>query len=209
MSKAIVFYTSNREDPELEQMIRDNLQEVAGDVPIVSVSQKPIDFGKNICVGERGNTYLNAYRQLLIGCKQTDADFIFTAEADCLYPKGYFDFEPTDPNVVYTYDQVYILWKFNGPFRKKEQTHATVVYGRQFLINLLEKSLKGLPEWSDKKIGFPWYTDEKFVEFTGDPVITLKTGNGVQKSSFRMQGSYKELPHWGTPADIRRKMWKE
>lgn len=206
MSKAIVYYTSNREAPELEQSIRDNLEQVAN-IPIISVSQKPIDFGTNICVGERGNTYLNAYRQLLIGCEASDADFIFTAEADCLYPEGYFDFEPLNPNVIYTYDQVYILWKFHGPYRKKEQTHASVVYGRQFLIDLLKKSLAGLPEWSDIKVGFPWYTDEKFVTFTGNPIVTLKTGDGVQKSSPKTQGSYNEIPYWGKAETLRSKIW--
>ena len=47
---AIIYYTSSREDPKFEKMVQDNILSVT-DLPIISVSQKPIDFGKNICVG--------------------------------------------------------------------------------------------------------------------------------------------------------------
>jgi hypothetical protein len=206
LNKTIIYYSSNVEDPEMEKKITDGIKESAGDIPIISVSQKPMNFGKNICVGLRGNTYLNAFRQLLIGCKKATTDFVIMAEADFLYHPDYFNFEPTDQNVVYTYDNVWVLWMYNGPFRHKEQTHGSVIYGREFLINLLEKSLKGLPEWSETKVPFPFYTDEKMVSFTGTPIISLKTGAGVQKST-KTNGYEWELPYWGTNKEVRKRIW--
>lgn len=204
----IVYYTGNREKPEFEQKIIDGIKRVAKDIPIVSVSQKPIDLGTNICVGDRGNTYLNAFRQLLIGCKEAKTKYVIMAESDCLYPDtGYFDFVPTDPNVVYTYDNVWVLWKDKGPFKHKPQTHASVIYGREYLINLLENSFKGLPEWSTTKVGFPFYTDEtKFVHFTGLPIVSLKTGDGVQKGT-RTDYEADELPYWNKSNKLREKIW--
>lgn len=196
-NKTIIYYTSNHEQPELEQKIIDGIKLVT-DLPVVSVSQKPIDFGTNICVGDVGHTYLNAFRQLLIGCKAAKTKYVVMTEADCLYPStGYFDYEPndSDPNAIYTYDNVWVLWKDKGPFRHKPQTHASIIYNREFLINLLEDSLKGLPEWSREKVGFPFYTNEHhFVHFTGDAIISLKTGDGIQKGT-RTDGKINELPY--------------
>ena len=64
----IIYYTSNKEDEAFEGKTRKKLLEVCGDIPIISVSQKPIDFGKNICVGDVGACDANLYRQIQIGC---------------------------------------------------------------------------------------------------------------------------------------------
>ena len=45
-----------------------NSKESAGDTPIISVSQKPMDLGNNICVGDVERSSQNGYMQLLIGC---------------------------------------------------------------------------------------------------------------------------------------------
>lgn len=67
ITKSIVYYTSNHEKPEFEQKIIDDLLSKRGDLPIISVTQKPMDLGTNICVGDVGLSYLNARRQMLIG----------------------------------------------------------------------------------------------------------------------------------------------
>jgi len=48
MNKTILYYTSNHEDPVFEQKIIDSLLENCGNLPIVSVSQKPIKLGQNV-----------------------------------------------------------------------------------------------------------------------------------------------------------------
>jgi hypothetical protein len=198
MKNSIIYYTSNAEN--FEDKIR---SEFKANIPIISVSQKPIDFGENICVGDVGQTYLNAFRQLLIGAKKATSDFVFTVEADCLYPEGYFDFEPTDVNKIYSYDNAWILYK--GRYFKKDQTHGTLVYGRKYLIKFLEKCLKGLPKWSREKIPFPFYTDHTFEPFTGEPVVNIRTGQGVNKKSMHEHRPVEELPYWGKAEDLVRK----
>ncbi|KKT37762.1 MAG: hypothetical protein UW26_C0025G0001, partial [Candidatus Collierbacteria bacterium GW2011_GWF1_44_12] len=60
----VLYYTSNREDEKFETRIRKNLLKNCGDLPIVSVSQKPIDLGRNICVGVHENSYTSEFMQI-------------------------------------------------------------------------------------------------------------------------------------------------
>ena len=82
-----IYITDCRIDPKLAKMCQDTL--TASDLPIVSVSLKPIDFGKNIVLNmERG--YLAMFTQYLRGIEDIDTDIVFLAEHDCLYPAEHF-----------------------------------------------------------------------------------------------------------------------
>jgi hypothetical protein len=199
LNSTIIYYSSSKEG--FEGKIRENILKVKGNVPLISVTQKPIDFGENICVGDVGQTYLNAFRQLLIGCEKATTEFIFTAEADCLYPEGYFDFNPTDPNAIYSYDNTWILYK--GHFYKKDQTHGSLVYGREWLINFLKECLKDCPKWSREKVYFPFYKpDQVFQSFTGKPVINIRTGNGTNKKIMPTKDPVDSLDYWGEAKEL-------
>jgi hypothetical protein len=208
--KTVIYYTSNREDEEFEQQIRDDLVIKAGALPIISVSQQPIDLGWNICVGDVGHSYLNAFRQLLIGCQLAETPFVVMAEADCLYPpRGYFDFIPTHPNVIYSYDNVWIVRNGKPTYRRKAQTHASVIYGREFLIKLIEESLAGLPQWSRTKVGFPFYQPEhRFAPIHGElAIVNIKTGNGVNGlRTGLMNDELDTLPYWGSATELLGKL---
>lgn len=214
MNSTIIYYTSNLETEKFEEKIRQYIVDVKGDLPLISVSQKPIDFGTNICVGDQGISYLNAFRQLLIGCEAATTDFVMTAESDCLYPAhGYFDFEPTNTNEIYSYSNNWILYKRQDRpyFYRKEQTHAGIIYGREFLINLLKKSLVGLPQWSRTKMGFPFYSpDQQFTYFSGDPIINIITGVNGRRSTTLMKEEPKEtLEYWGNCTDLKNRIFNE
>ena len=212
-SSCIIYYTSNLESPEFENKIIKGINEVKGDLPVISVSQKPLDFGTNICVGNVGYSYLNAFRQILLGCKLAKTDFVVMAESDCLYPKtGYFDFKPIDLNTIYTYTNVWILLNIKGRHRfyKKEQTHGSLIYGREYLIKLLEKSLDGLPIWTTEKIPFKFYTKkDKFTEFTSEnPIVNVITCvNGRKGSKFVDIEPVKELPYWGNGRILKQRLF--
>jgi hypothetical protein len=214
MNSTIIYYTSNLEDEKFEEKIRQNILDVKGDLPLISVSQKPlVDFGTNICVGEVGYSYLNAFRQILIGAKIATTPFVTMCESDCLYPReGYFDFEPTDINKIYSYNENWILWKKEGinKFKKKLQTHGSMIYGRLWLIEFLNKCLKGLPKWSrDRKQGIPFYSpDQKFTYFSGDPIINIITGVNGRKSTSLMKDKPRDtLEYWGSCVDLKNKIF--
>lgn len=208
-NKTIIYYTANREDPEFEEKIRGNILKQKGDLPIISVSQKPIDFGKNICVGDVGNSYINAWRQILIGAKEAKTEYVVMAEADFLYPQEYFEFDPEEAD-VYKYSNVWIIftWKFNYFFRK-DYSEGAQICKREYLIKALEEHLEGQPEWYDGRFVIKdkkgRHKKSPFIRpnesFGGDiPCVSFKTGKGVRWMTDFMKGRNnmaRRLPYWG------------
>jgi len=102
----ILYYTANAIYEKAVEKIRDYLLEVTENkYPIISVSQKPINFGHNICVGEIGKTKYNLYKQILIGVREVTTKYVACAEDDTLYAKDHFLKRP--PNGVFSYDNNY------------------------------------------------------------------------------------------------------
>lgn len=88
----ILYLTDNSLDPRIEHHCQRLLTEAADGYRIVSVSQRPIDFGDNYSVGDIGRSGLSINRQILAGLEHISTPLTAVAEHDCLYSKGYFDF---------------------------------------------------------------------------------------------------------------------
>lgn len=195
----ILYVTGNKERPDFEEKIKIKLLEVIGNHPLISVSQKPIDFGHNICVGDVGVSYRNAYIQLHIGASNAKTEYIAIAEADQLYPPGYFDFEPK--NDIYNYESLWILRHWDkGRFLQKEYGDWTVIVRKSFLIKRLELHLGGSLEWGKSRVGsvFQKRRWERF--YVGAPIISVKTRENLSRNTGTIEGSEPEfsLPHWGS-----------
>jgi hypothetical protein len=209
----IIYYTSNREEESFEAKIKQKLLAVSKGIPIVSVSYKPIDLGKNICVGEHYPSNTNLFKQILIGCREAKTPFVINAEADFLYPPEYFTFRPTDKNTIYRYRDIKLLLKYHYGFFRKIYLEGAQIAGREFLISILEKALKDFPEWIEDDSSFhrrlnPYWrmSFEYFGE--GPACISFKTGEGLRKSiDMRGQKSIPALPYWGSADDIRKEMF--
>jgi hypothetical protein len=216
----VIYYTSNREKPKFEKRITRSLRHSSRPAPIISVSQKPMDFGENICVGDVGRSSQNAWRQLQIGCKAAKTRFVCAAESDFLYPKEYFRFTPPRDDAIYCGKPVYILYsaKTHWYFRMRI-SEAVTVTNREYMIEILEEQLKDKPEWrptlelkvSDaKKKGihlpdlFTGYNVEYFSMET--PAVTFKTNENMhRKSTHHKAGALRELPYWGNSLDLIRR----
>ena len=136
----VVFYTSNHlpEPPMLK--IRERLALSCRGFPIVSVSQKPIAFGENICVGEIGANSYNLYKQVLIGAKAAKTEFVSLCEDDCLYPPSHFtNARPTDFGynmnrwILHTWDKNPIY-----SYKTRHCLHA-LICPRDLLVEHLEE----------------------------------------------------------------------
>ena len=105
LSKGLIYYTDNHPDPRILLACQEQLKRCmnGNKYPIISVSQKPIDFGKNI-VMDLERSVLSMYKQILRGLEESETDIIFTIEHDLLYHPSHFDFMPEDKNVFY-YDR--------------------------------------------------------------------------------------------------------
>jgi len=207
-NKTILYYTANQEEPQFEQQIIDDLKKKAGDIPIISISRKPIDLGHNICVGEVPISYTSEWKQLLVGLKAAKTKYCIAAESDCMYPQEYFNFTPTEENMMYNYNNIWMVWKrHHGFYKKYGYCEGAQICDREFWIKRLEPLLP--EEW----IVYPRTIENILVskifkkrrEWTGDPVISFKTGNGVScKTTFDNDSKIKELAPWGKIEDVKK-----
>jgi len=211
-NSTIIYYTSNKEKPEFEKKIMEELVK-SSNLSIISVSQKPIELGKNICVGEVGASNTNLYRQILIGCEAAITPFVIMAEADCLYPPEYFTFIPNELDICYRYDNLYIINKWTSGYYKKSGSACAQIVGREYCIKKLKDALKNCPEWTKSILK----KDSPLECFTKDirrtygfesPVINIKTGNGLRKKTQILKNlpPKETVPYWGLCEELRRRI---
>ncbi len=112
----VINITDNSLDPQIADLCRRILVREAGDIPIVSVSQKPIDLGTNVCVGEIGRNWISLYKQLLAGVAAASTDWVVVAEHDCLYTNEHLSYQPEDSSVFhYNHNCWLVQWGGNHP----------------------------------------------------------------------------------------------
>lgn len=102
-TKGILYYTDNQLNMKLAGICRKYIQ--APNIPITSVSLKPMNFGNNIHFkGER--SYETMFRQILTGLEAMTEDIIYFCEHDVLYHPEHFKFMPENKNT----------WYYNGNY---------------------------------------------------------------------------------------------
>ena len=211
----VVYYSASTEDPAFEARVQAQiLASGGGALPIISVTQKPVDFGRNVCVGEVGCCDANAFRQLQIGAEQTDTGWIAVAEADALYPPAYFEWHPNaDAQPCVRYVPVYILWDRpigeGGGFWEKEWTEGAQYVRTDYLLKRLDLALQGRPTWSTPEGPHPRELMRKrrwgYRTETRAPVVSCKTGRGLRWRTgvIRFRPSLPVLPYWGSADAVR------
>jgi len=214
----IIYCSSNMEEPEFEQRIRDNIFKVSNGLPIVSVTQKPIEnFGINIVVGSNiGVSGFNFFRQSLIACENAKTRFVISAEADCLYPPDYFEYIPEKDDVCYRNNNLYVMAHKRAIFWKKEEgaTHAQVI-NREYYIKKLSHLFKGAPQWSSEEKNFPKERHKKSdvvskIEYytTKNPVVQIKTSGSMRHYTNSDRVNRYNIPYWGDSRNFRNKYYE-
>jgi hypothetical protein len=207
----IIYYSSNREKEDFERRVRDNILKNSGGLPIISVTHKPIDFGKNICVRNVGVSGFNMFRQVQIALQEVKTEFAISAEADCLYPPDYFTFIPERNDVCYRNKNLYVLRFRYDCFGKKEAgaTHAQIV-GTQYYLNRLNELFLDAPQWSPEEKNFPKERrgkedifDEITYYETENPVVQIKTDRSMRWHTACDRTRVYEIPYWGTVKQLR------
>jgi hypothetical protein len=206
----VIFVSSNREDPEFENKVVLDLLEKVGDQPIVSVTQKPMNLGKNISIGDVGASGFNFCRQVEIACKVAETPFVISAESDCLYSPDYFKFRPERLDVPYRNTNIYVQKYGQDYVCKKSMSTFSQVVGREFYLSRLEKLFKDMPDWNSKMKNFPKEIRRKlfrhFETFTTEfPCISFKTGKGMRRHSDTDEVPVYDLPYWGNIKELRQK----
>ena len=203
--KTIIYYSANMENPEFEQKIIDNLKKQAGDIPIISVTRKPMDLGKNICIGEQPVCYSNSFKQLLIGLKEAKTEFCIAAESDCLYPPEYFTFTPPLKDKVYRYTNIWVHFDRRSRFWKKLFVEGAQMCGTKYWIESIEKILENPNSWEPEPFKFIFDSKHEYFWHGENPVLYFKTRAGVTFKTGFMPESVTEIPYWGTVEEIKKK----
>lgn len=211
-TRSIIYVSSGHESPEFERKTRETLLKNCGNLPIVAVTQKPVDLGescKNIVVGEVGASGFNFCRQVQIACENASTDFVISAESDCIYPPDYFQFTPRRLNVPYRNTNIFVQ-KYKQDFvcKKHSSTFAQIV-GREFYIKRLNSLFVDQPMWDLKMRNFPKEINRMlFDEFeyweSENPCVSFKTGNGMRKHSPTGSMEFDSLPYWGNIGELRK-----
>lgn len=216
----IVYYTGNTESSDFEDKIIENLIKQSGNIPIISVTQKPLNLGKNICVGNVGHSYFNAFRQILIGVKEVKTPYVIRAESDFIHSPSYFSFKNPVKD-VYMFDNVWMVFhksarRFEKAFYKKGASDGCQIFKKEKYIELAEKEFEGKPMWSTEHGARNVFERKRVELFTGVPCISFKTEDGMSfftKTKLHPSGTFRfkseVLPYWGTATEIENKYFNE
>jgi hypothetical protein len=201
----VIYITSNIGDEVFEKNIRKYLRSHCADLPIVSVSRKPIKLGKNICVGEETPLSESTYqKQILKGLMAAKTEFALIAKSDCLYPPEYFSFIPPLTDSVYYYDN---SWLLGDKFWKKNLPEDGFICNRKLWIELLRLALKGQRGWQQVYVPPIFYNSPKSTWTSDNPIICFKTTTGSQRFSTVSRTVFpkRELALWGNASDLKTK----
>ncbi len=204
----VVYYTANREKESFERKVQQTILENMGESELISVSQKPIDFGKNICVGDVGVTGHNAWRQFQIGCQEATTKYVCAAEADGLYPPSYFAFRPARDDAFYVAMPLYALFAQRGKAKryalKPRASEAAMIVSRALVLQRLEDLYRGLPQWRRDE-EFLWLLKGCVREtaWLDAPIVTVKTDRNMHKKTpHDREHVAAVLPYWGDAHDV-------
>lgn len=102
-SKGALYYTHNIGDERILNAAREQLDKCIKQKHIISVSSKPISFGKKNIVYPRdpAEGFLDIFMKILLGLEVMDCDVVFFTEHDVLYHPSHFAFIPPDKNKFY------------------------------------------------------------------------------------------------------------
>lgn len=109
MNKTVIYLTDNVLDDKINALCKSNILKSIGNLPLISVSHKPIDFGTNICVGVLERNSLTINLQMMRALEIVKTKYIAIAEHDCLYTPEHFSFTPPDDNIFWYNENVWML----------------------------------------------------------------------------------------------------
>jgi len=216
MDITILYLTGNLEEESFAEKIRQNILKLKGDIPIVSVSHKPMDFGKNICVGIQEPCYYSILRQAQIGLNEIKTTYVLNAEDDFLYSPEYFTFNPPESGHCYRYYNVWVSYYMgtvnrNPKFHFKGYVGGAQMIDKKLWLGHLNAILDGKEKWPSGNPGSKYIipTDPSYT-WTGNPIIDFKTRGNINRGTSLPKGIWakKELPYWGTCIELRKRMFE-
>ena len=216
----IIHYTANVISDHFAKNVQGQLLKAAAGRPLISVSKKPMDFGRNICVGNTPRNHVNTYRQATIGAKEAKTKYIAMTEDDILYCSEHFRHRPK-PGVFAYNIGVWGIYTWNDPpifsWKGRRNLHS-LICERDLFIEAMEERFAMYPSdedvppesWAEpgkyeRSLGI---TIRQTEEFYSNPALVffsheqaLAFGNlGTKKKLGELRAI--EIPYWGTAKEV-------
>lgn len=221
----LLYYSSNVLDERVTNNLRNELLKTTqGKYPIISVTQKQINLGENVCIGNIGQSYYNMYKQIFAGALKVKTKYVALVEDDSLYNMEHFSHRPMyddvfsynkniwflDKNIFWTKDHI-------GGFttivstKLLIETHSQIFekYPVEPLPREKQKHLLLEPGIRDEQLGFRKQKIEYFS--TKNPLITLcywGATAGWPRRRERNSTTAEYLENWGDAKELRTKLFQ-
>jgi hypothetical protein len=221
MDITLLVYTANLTSGHFARSIREHLATVSGEgLPIVSVSQIPIDFGENICVGNIGCSVYNIYRQILIGAKAVKTKYLACCEDDCLYNKEHFAHVPEDDTFSYNINR----WSVDrsGIYYHRNRIGMWMgIAPTKLMVETLETRFAKYPIPLKREESKGWGEPGRFEKYLSLPLVKYRLFNTLNPIlTFNHRPSFggvrkvlptdiieKSLPMWGDASELWKKFY--
>lgn len=215
----VIFLTLNKTPRKWAEFQMRQLKDAIQDLPIISVSRLPMNFGTNL-LDTKPPCYSNIYRQILRASKIAETKYVAVAEDDVLYSKNHFiRFRPQDDEVAYNRNR-WSLFSWGEPVYslRNRISNCSLIAPRELLIEALTERF-ALPKLHEglmgevgrndleRKLGI---TQRKQVEFFSNiSIIQLNHPEGTEQRQKEQRKAHAEIraydiPHWGKAENIQR-----
>jgi len=225
-SDLTILYISASEMPEKWMKFQiEHLLYAVDNSPIISITRKPLDLGRNI-LDKEPKSHWNIYMQMLNGSLMASTKYVAMAEDDTLYSKEHFTkYRPPDNKVSYnrsrwslfTWDDLYCL--------RQRISNCSLIAPRELLIEALTERKAKWPDGVPNKMlgevgrrsvdqGRLGVTVRECVEwYSHVPIIQLNHPTGSDTGDYGMvkgrrmikkHGQIKayNIPYWGKAVDV-------
>lgn len=197
--KGIIYYTPNNVAEPVFTAVQKQILKAG--LPVVSVSLKPIDFGKNIVL-DLEPSVISMYKQILTALENSESKYCFFCEHDVLYHPSHFEFTPEGDDTFYFNTNV---WKCNfetGACNTYDGMRSVsgMIANREFAIDHYKRRIKYIydkgfdklpvqrnPRWArvmgfepGKKVKNGGFSEEKIAEWKSEfPNIDIRHNHNM------------------------------
>jgi len=185
MTKGVVYYTHNKCMRYILETCREQIDRCLEGMPLVSVSQEPLDYHTNIVLPVKDLPRdLAMFKQQLAGLEAINTDVVFFCEHDVLYHPSHFEFTPTEDAYFFNLN-VYAVDETTGQamhYDKMRMTSGLVAF-KDILVEHYKKKI----EWVEQ--------EEKFSRRE----MGYEPGKSISRKRI---GNYKQKHFWSSYPNI-------
>lgn len=188
-------------------------------IPIISVTHKPMDFGKNIPVEGFEVSIYNIYKQILLGAEAAETPYVACCEDDAMYNLGHFSYRPPLDTFAYNMNR----WVVNPSifFHRNRANMSMCMAPRDHLVATLRRRFEkfptllqrdqlvgfGEPGRSEFKLGLPPVKMALFNSEQPTLVFNHRPSVGGVRKLLTNDEIKENLPPWGKASKLWKNMW--